>query len=122
VINNAVVFPVGEFVHTGTGYYNSGVLAGPNDPPEAGLKSYSLKFTQPGRYEYICVPHYSLGMVGTIIVEAAAGGTGSAGGGPVGMPVTGAGDSNWLYFVLVALVLAMAGVVLSLVSHLRKSA
>ncbi|MEO5953204.1 MAG: hypothetical protein ABIQ44_12130, partial [Chloroflexia bacterium] len=59
VFNPAVLFPSGGPVHTGTGYYNSGPLAGPMDPPEAGLKSYSLKFTQAGRYEYICVPHYS---------------------------------------------------------------
>ena len=118
VLNNDVLFPVGPNVHTGTGYYNSGILAGPNDPPEMGLKSYSLKFTQPGRYEYICVPHYSLGMIGTVVVEAAT----TTGGTPVGMPQTGAGDAGWLLPGLLALALALSGIAVRVASHKRKSA
>lgn len=126
VVNPQVLFPAGDNVYAGTGYYNSGPLAGPQDPPEAGIKSYTLKFTQPGRYEYICVPHYTLGMVGTIIVEAADS-TGSTSGGEtpptsVGMPQTGAGDSGWIIYGMIALALALSAAGVALVLRLRKSA
>ncbi|MEO8285872.1 MAG: plastocyanin/azurin family copper-binding protein [Chloroflexota bacterium] len=109
VLNPAVAFPTGGNVHTGTGYYNSGVLAGPNDPPEAGIKDYMLTFTKAGRYEYLCVPHYSLGMSATIIVEAA--GTGAGGSTNVpGMPTTGSTDqSSWALLTLLSTLLVGAG-------------
>lgn len=114
VINPAVAFPAGGNIHTGTGYYNSGVLAGPNDPPEAGLKDYVLTFTRAGRYEYICVPHYTLGMTASIVVDAAAsgGGTGATGttGNEPGMPTTGSGDQwGWLLMTMLALLFVAAG-------------
>lgn len=36
-------------------------------------ESFSHRFTEPGEYRYICVPHELAGMVGTVIVEAAGG-------------------------------------------------
>ncbi|HEY3116452.1 MAG TPA: plastocyanin/azurin family copper-binding protein [Chloroflexota bacterium] len=30
--------------------------------------SYTLRFTQPGTYEYFCLFHYDLGMIGTVTV------------------------------------------------------
>jgi plastocyanin len=106
---NPLVFPAGGTTHTGTGYYNSGPLAGPDDPPEAGPKTYSLTFAQAGRYEYICIPHYHLGMDATVTVLARTGGGtgggtgGETGGGNVpGMPTTGNAD-NWTPLALAAL-------------------
>jgi plastocyanin len=100
---NPMFFPAGGAVHTGTGYYNSGPMAGPGSPPEAGVQSYALKFAAPGRFEYICIPHYTLGMDGTIVVEAATGGV----PGP-GMPTTGSGDA--LNTALLAALLSLAGI------------
>lgn len=51
--------PVGSF-YNGTGFYNSGVL-------EPG-QSYSLMFTKPGTYEYLCLIHDEMGMTGNITV------------------------------------------------------
>ena len=116
VMNPLVIFPVGGNAHNGSGYYNSGLLAGPNDPPEVGLKSYALKFTKAGRYEYICVPHYSNGMLGNIVVEEA------AGGGTIGMPQTGTGDGGWLLPGLLALLLVLSGAAVRVVIKIRKSA
>jgi plastocyanin len=122
VVNNAVLLPAGGPVHTGTGYYNSGPLAGPMDPPERGIKSYTLKFTQAGRYEYICVPHYSLGMVGTIIVAAADSAGSPTPGTTIGMPQTGSTDPGWLIYGLVALAVVLGGVVVTIITRTRKSA
>lgn len=32
--------------------------------------SFSHTFTEPGTYQYVCVPHEGVGMTGTIVVEA----------------------------------------------------
>jgi plastocyanin len=111
VINPLVAFPTGGNVHTGGGYYNSGVLAGPNDPPEAGIKDYVLTFTKAGRYEYICVPHYALGMSGAIVVDAVAGG-----GTTPGMPTTGSGEqSGWMLLAMLSTLFVGAGAL----AHIR---
>jgi plastocyanin len=119
VLNPAVIFPAGGNVHTGGGYYNSGVLAGPGSPPQAGLQDYVLTFSTAGRYEYICVPHYPLGMSGAIVVEAAAtgGGTPSTepGTGVPGMPTTGSGEQGvWLMMALLSTLVVGAGAVIRL--------
>jgi len=107
VLLNPMFFPAGGTTHTGTGYYNSGPLAGPEDPPEVGPKTYSLTFTQAGRYEYICMPHYHLGMDASVVVAARTGGTTQP-----GMPRTGE-ETAWLLYALgTGLALAGAGVVL----------
>jgi plastocyanin len=105
-----VFFPFGPNVHTGTGVYSSGVIRGTGDPPGPFNKSYSLTFTQPGRYEYICALHYNQGMDGTIVVQARTGGT------TVGMPRTGStGGTEWFLATLAAaLLMAGAGVALRL--------
>jgi LPXTG-motif cell wall-anchored protein len=115
VMLNPLFFPAGSNTHTGTGYYNSGPLAGPDDPPDAGPKSYSLTFSQPGRYEYICIPHYTQGMDATVIVKAATGGATpptTGGADQPGMPTTGNGSGWTLYALVAGLVLTLAGVVL----------
>lgn len=50
--NIDVFFPVGNNTYDGTGYRNSGSPAG--DPNF----TYSLTFTKPGTYEYICLLHF----------------------------------------------------------------
>lgn len=67
----AVFFPAGGKAYDGTGYVNSGVP--PLDPSAPPLK-YSLTFTKPGTYSYICLIHGPL-MSGTVAVKAR--GTGS---------------------------------------------
>src|SRR6266446_9356368 len=49
--NPLILFPVGDKTYDGTGYHNSG-LPGPD-----GRLSYTLTFTKPGRYSYICAIH-----------------------------------------------------------------
>jgi plastocyanin len=106
VLLNLINFlPTGQPAHTGSGFYNSGILTPPGTAAQAEggpfpvVEKYSLTFTQPGRYEYICSIHYSQGMAGFVTVGA---------GGTVGMPRTGSGDAaGWLYGLL-ALGLALA--------------
>jgi len=60
--NPQVFFPVGGNTYDGTSFVTSGV---PPDP--AKPFSYSLTFTKPGRYAYVCTIH-GPGMGGTISV------------------------------------------------------
>lgn len=55
--------PVPQVPYAGSGYYNSGLLNA-----SGARQSYTLTFTKPGKYDYICVPHDSTGMKGTITV------------------------------------------------------
>lgn len=55
--------PAGSATMSSDTYHNSGILT--------YLKSYSLTFTKPGVYPYICMLHNDYGMRGTIVVEAA---------------------------------------------------
>jgi plastocyanin len=128
LVLNPAFFPAGGTEHTGTGYYNSGPMASADQPPDPMFVTrYSLKFTQAGRYEYICIPHYPMGMDATVIVEAASAGAVEApaasapattvevtspptDGTAAGMPATGSG-ANWLLPAVVGgLLLALAGV------------
>src|SRR5712692_7432289 len=68
--NPLILFPVGDKTYDGTGYHNSGV------PGPDGRLSYTLTFTKPGRYSYICGIHS--GMRGTVIVTDKAKGTPAA--------------------------------------------
>jgi plastocyanin len=103
-LNPVVAFPSQQTEHTGSGIYNSGTLVGPEDPPEAGVPSYSLTFSAPGRFEYICAYHYHNGMDGHVVVAART-------GGEPGMPSTGGGESALpLLALLAGLLLASAGV------------
>jgi len=46
---------------------------GPDESPEGSLVprggTYEYTFEVPGTYDYVCVPHESLGMTGTVTVE-----------------------------------------------------
>ena len=102
VVNPAVLLPVGSQVYAGSGYFNSGFIFGAQNPAP-GPRSYSLTFTQPGKYEYICVPHDMMGMSGYITVLAA---------GSPGMPTTGQADYAWLAWLLLGAVLVLNGMLL----------
>lgn len=117
-LNGLAAVPVGPNVHTGTGLYTSGNIVGPEDPPDQGVSSYSLTFSQPGRFEYICAYHYSNGMDGAVVVAARTGETPGGDGSIPGMPTTGNGDSTMLILVLASgLLLASTGVGLRLRSR-----
>jgi plastocyanin len=51
----------------GDGYLNSGILAPPGSPANAGPQSFQVTFTKPGTYQYECVIHEH--MDGTIVVS-----------------------------------------------------
>ena len=68
--NPLILFPAGDKTYDGTGYHNSGM------PRPDGKLSYTLTFTKPGRYSYICGIHS--GMRGTVIVTDKARGTPAA--------------------------------------------
>jgi plastocyanin len=58
--NPQMLFPAGGQSYDGTGFHTSGV------PGPDGRLSYTLRFTKPGRYAYVCTIHP--GMRGTVIV------------------------------------------------------
>jgi plastocyanin len=64
--------------YDGTGLVNSGLL--PPAAAPAPARTYSLTFTRPGSFKYVCLIHDDFGMVGSIQVLAAT---------PAAMPNTG---------------------------------
>lgn len=66
MLNPAVMTPAGGDTYDGSGYFNSGVdvFRQPTDPPVV------ITFTEPGTYEYLCLPHSAV-MKATIIVQEA---------------------------------------------------
>lgn len=66
VANPLALVPAGGKVYGGRGYFNSGIMD-INTPQ--GVRSYSLTFTTPGRYQYTCIVHNDVGMRGTIVVS-----------------------------------------------------
>jgi len=62
VLNPAAAFPAGNANYDGTAYANSGLPIDPTAPP------YTLTFTTPGTYEYICLVHPAV-MKARIVVQ-----------------------------------------------------
>lgn len=65
-VNPEVAFPAkpsGEF--DGTGYYSSGLIGA---GPLPGGMNFSMTFSEPGTYDYVCPIHKELGMAGTVTV------------------------------------------------------
>jgi plastocyanin len=62
LFNPLVAFPQGGPTYDGTGIASSGLLQGPG-------KTWTLRFTKPGRYTYVCLLHPA--MVGTVVVRPA---------------------------------------------------
>lgn len=106
------VAPEGGTEVTGQGLYNSGIL-GPG-------QSYTLSFTKPGVYRYVCVIHAEVGMTGTVTVEAAAPAAPPAAPPatkppatkppvPAALPNTGLNGSSLLVLALIGAVLVLGG-------------
>lgn len=69
LLNPKVGAPTATKTYDGMGFVNSGVLYPPGIPGNPP-NSFTLTFTKPGRYEYICAIHMPVeGMRGTIIVK-----------------------------------------------------
>ncbi len=66
--NPRVISRTQTSTYDGTGFVNSGLLYPPGEPGNPPT-SFSLTFTQPGRYVYWCVLHAPEGMKGVIIVK-----------------------------------------------------
>ena len=73
LVNPQVLFPTKPSQnYDGTGFYNSGFIT--SDPAlSTGGTTFSLTFTKPGTYTYLCFLHDDQGMVGTIVVGASTG-------------------------------------------------
>jgi plastocyanin len=57
------------FIHTVTSGVSPSELSGLFDSGNInGGGTFSFKFEKPGTYDYFCIPHFSLGMIGKIIV------------------------------------------------------
>jgi plastocyanin len=67
-LNPRVALPAGGATYDGTGYHNSGMPPDPTKP-----FSYTLTFTKPGTFTYLCLLHPGQG--GTVIVKARSGDT-----------------------------------------------
>jgi plastocyanin len=68
VVNPAVLQPSGADVFVEDVFFSSGLRNNPALAPPGSPGHYTLVFTQPGTYEYICLRHWRQGMRGTIIV------------------------------------------------------
>jgi plastocyanin len=104
ILNPEVLAPAGGTTYSGQGYFNSGLIWG-TEVPIPGPRTYSLTFDTPGTYNYICVLHDPLGMVGQVTVLA-------QGAAPAQLPTTGgvSDTPGVLWFVVAGLALVTAGV------------
>lgn len=104
--------PTAAKTYDGTGFVNSGFLQ--QGTPAA---TYSLKFTKPGTYTYVCAIHADQGMKGTITVLASQISPSPTPPGGVVAPNTGTGPGNhgqslgpWLLLVgVLGFALALVG-------------
>jgi plastocyanin len=115
VLNPVAVAPAGGSTYSGQGYFNSGWIWGTEVPsvalPASQPRTYSLIFDTAGTYNYLCLLHDPLGMVGQVTVLAV--------GAPAQLPVTGGSDprsSAW-WLVVIGLGMMAAGMLLGLLWH-----
>ena len=66
ILNPAAAFPAGGPDYDGTGYVNSGLPLDPSAPP------FTLTFTTPGTYEYLCLVHPAVMKARVIVQEQGA--------------------------------------------------
>jgi plastocyanin len=79
--------------YDGTGFWNSGIMGvNPDDPTAAS--TFQMTFSKAGTYQYFCILHEPLGMVGTVKVEAAAVATPVATATAVATPTKAPGAPN----------------------------
>lgn len=58
------------WVVVGSQVHNVNAYDGSFRSPDMGPGGrYSFTFNKPGRYQYLCTPHYGDGMAGVIVVE-----------------------------------------------------
>jgi plastocyanin len=67
IVNPVALAPAGGSIYSGTVLANSGFMPGV-DSPQPGPRTYALTFDKPGTYNYLCVIHGSIGMVGSVTV------------------------------------------------------
>ncbi|MCX9012245.1 MAG: plastocyanin/azurin family copper-binding protein [Candidatus Methanoperedens sp.] len=60
-VNPVAAAPAGGSIYNGTGFFNSGIL-------QPG-QNYTLLFTKPGTYDYVCLIHDNMGMTGKVEVQ-----------------------------------------------------
>jgi plastocyanin len=98
----------GDNTHTTTSYdglWDSGPLPGGSD------ESFSFTFDDPGTYDYYCIPHEDLGMVGTVTVSGAmATPTPTATPTATALAKTGGAPTALLVAVAASVALAVSGV------------
>ena len=102
----------GSNPHTTTSYdglWDSGLI------PGGSGQSFSFTFEEPGTYDYFCLPHEDLGMVGSVTVAggATAGPTATATASPTATALaeTGGPPITSLLALAAALMLVVSGVV-----------
>jgi plastocyanin len=108
-ISAAAALPNGGPTYSG-GDANSGLLDSTGQLP--GGSSYSLTFTKPGTYTYLCLLHSDQGMAGTIVVSDKSVAPANPSPQPITAPNTGTGGAagargSWLPALLI---LGIAGV------------
>jgi plastocyanin len=92
----------GDNPHTTTSYdglWDSGLL------PGGSGQSFSFTFDEPGTYDYFCIPHEDLGMVGTVTVTG--GGTGTATASPTATALADTGGPPVSLLLSLAATLAL---------------
>jgi plastocyanin len=95
----------GDNPHTTTSYdglWDSGMIEGGSGG------TFSFTFEEPGTYDYFCIPHESLGMVGSVTVT---GGTATASPTPTALAETGGPPASSLLTLGATLALAVFGII-----------
>ena len=101
----------GDNPHTTTSYdglWDSGMIEGGTDG------TFSFTFEEPGTYDYFCIPHEDLGMVGTVTVSggsASASASASAAASPTALANTGGAPIVPLLTLAASLALGVSGLV-----------
>jgi plastocyanin len=96
----------GDNPHTTTSYdglWDSGLL------PGGSGQSFSFTFDEPGTYDYFCIPHEDLGMVGTVTVTGGATGTATASPTATALADTGGPPVSLLLSLAATLALVVFG-------------
>ena len=109
--------------YDGSGLVNSGIYSA-GFPGSVG-NSFSLTFTKPGTYAYICLLHADLGMAGVVNVSAAST-SGGGGGGTITPPATGdaglLGQSSGSVMMLAGFAMLIASIGAGMFVFARKNA